>query len=86
MDQAGPSTSAPAGVSIRNGPVLESKMDIDEPATNGKRKARSSISKPVYKDEEDSEDDAPLVCLTTSPLPNPNFSTSKLISHTNYTH
>ncbi|KAH7416978.1 hypothetical protein BKA64DRAFT_691482 [Cadophora sp. MPI-SDFR-AT-0126] len=60
MDQAGPSTSAPAGVSIRNGPVIEDKMDVDEPATNGKRKSRSSISKPVYKDEEDSDDDVPL--------------------------
>ncbi|KAF4123518.1 DNA topoisomerase I [Geosmithia morbida] len=32
-------------------------MDVDSPATNGnKRKSRSSISKPTYKEESDSED------------------------------
>ncbi len=65
MDQAGPSSSAPAGVSIRNGPVIEDKMNIDEPATNGnaKRKARNSTSKAVnYNDGSDREsDNVPLV-------------------------
>lgn len=67
MDKATPSANAaPAGVSIRNGPVVEDKMDVDEPATNGtaKRKARASISKAVnYNDEEDSDESTvPLVC------------------------
>ena len=61
--------SAPAGVSIRNGPVLED-MDVDGPTTNGnsKRKSRSSLSKPVkYKDEsEDDSDAAPLVYTSDS--------------------
>ncbi|KAH7364539.1 putative DNA topoisomerase 1 [Rhexocercosporidium sp. MPI-PUGE-AT-0058] len=62
MDQAIPSTSAPAGVSVRNGPVIEENMDVDGPTTNGnaKRKSRASISKPVYKDgtDEDSDEDS----------------------------
>lgn len=51
-----------AGLSVRNGP-LEDAMDIDEPATNGasKRKSRTSISKVNYKDDESSDDAAPLV-------------------------
>ncbi|KAF5698529.1 DNA topoisomerase I, partial [Fusarium globosum] len=50
-----------AGLSVRNGP-LEDAMDIDEPATNGasKRKSRTSISKVNYKDDESSDDAAPL--------------------------
>ena len=49
-----------AGLSIRNGPVED--MDVDEPATNGhKRKSRTSISKPAYKDVSDSDGDEPLV-------------------------
>ncbi|KAI6779582.1 dna topoisomerase i [Emericellopsis cladophorae] len=52
------------GISIRNGPV-EDAMDVDEPMTNGhKRKSRSSISKPLYKDESGSEDDQPLAKRT----------------------
>jgi len=48
-----------AGLSIRNGPVED--MDVDEPATNGhKRKSRTSISKPAYKDVSDSDGDEPL--------------------------
>ncbi|KAI9053751.1 hypothetical protein LZ554_002702 [Drepanopeziza brunnea f. sp. 'monogermtubi'] len=65
MDNAGPSgPSAPAGVSIRNGPVLEDKMDVDGSATNGnfKRKARNSTSKSVnYNDAASGSDsEAPL--------------------------
>lgn len=63
----------PAGVSIRNGPVIEDEMDIDAPATNGnaKRKARSSISKAVtYKDDSEEDSDAvPLVSSHWFPLP-----------------
>ncbi|OBT70157.1 hypothetical protein VE03_00516 [Pseudogymnoascus sp. 23342-1-I1] len=54
---------APAGVSIRNGPVTD-EMDVDIPATNGKRKARVSTGKkPVnYNDAASSseEDNKPL--------------------------
>ncbi|KAE8442308.1 hypothetical protein EG329_003508 [Mollisiaceae sp. DMI_Dod_QoI] len=66
MDQAGGSKSKlPAGISIRNGPVVEDKMDVDvdEPTTNGhaKRKSRASTSKTVkYNDDTDESDDEPL--------------------------
>jgi hypothetical protein len=69
MDKAAQNSKfAPAGVSVRNGPVIEDKMDMDESTTNGnaKRKARSSVGKPViYNDEgsDDSDDSAPLVRL-----------------------
>ena len=70
MDKAmsnGSSKPLPAGVSIRNGPVVDDEMDIDStPATNGnaKRKARNSTSKPVtYKDDSDDSDAVPLVGL-----------------------
>lgn len=67
MDRANPSNGhLDAGISIRNGPVVED-MDVDEqaPATNGasngKRKSRGSIQK-KYKEETSSEDeDVPLV-------------------------
>jgi DNA topoisomerase-1 len=56
------------GISIRMGPVdAEDKMDVDAPETNGnsngKRKARSSITNgKSYKDASSSEeDDKPLV-------------------------
>jgi DNA topoisomerase-1 len=68
MDKAGgKSHYAPVGVSIRNGPVLDDKMDVDEPLTNGaaKRKARTSAGKTVnYNvDGTDSDEDSvPLVC------------------------
>ncbi|KAL2757635.1 hypothetical protein ACRALDRAFT_2099495 [Sodiomyces alcalophilus JCM 7366] len=54
-------TPAPAGLSVRNGPIVED-MDIDDPATNGsaKRKSRSSIGKVNYHDSSDSDDDKPL--------------------------
>ena len=58
----------PDGIAVRNGPVEEDKMDVDEPATNGhaKRKARNSTSKPVnYAADSESDEAAPLVC----PLP-----------------
>lgn len=66
MDKAvAKSKIAPPGVSIRNGPIVDDAMEVDEPATNGnsKRKARSSLSKVVkYKDDsEDSDDAVPLV-------------------------
>jgi len=60
----GTSATALAGVSIRNGPVLEDKMDIDAPATNGvaKRKARVSAGKAVkYNNSSESDDVVPLV-------------------------
>lgn len=67
MDKANPPNGdLDAGISIRNGPVVED-MDVDEqaPATNGssngKRKSRGSIQK-KYKEETSSEDeDVPLV-------------------------
>jgi DNA topoisomerase-1 len=52
---------APAGISVRNGPVTEA-MDVDEPMANGKRKARISGVKPKYADSESEEDAKPLVC------------------------
>lgn len=66
MDKAAAKSSyAPPGVSVRNGPVLNDRMDIDEPATNGyaKRKARNSTGKAIkYHDSsEDSDDAVPLV-------------------------
>jgi hypothetical protein len=67
MDKAGAKARyAPEGVSVRNGPILDDKMDVDEPSTNGvaKRKARVSSGKAVnYNvDESESSDDAvPLV-------------------------
>ncbi|KAF4994166.1 hypothetical protein FGRMN_5940 [Fusarium graminum] len=50
-----------AGLSVRNGPMVDT-MDVDEPATNGmsKRKSRNSITKVNYKDNESSDDGAPL--------------------------
>ncbi|KAG7137985.1 DNA topoisomerase 1 like protein [Verticillium longisporum] len=51
---------APAGISVRNGPVVDD-MDIS-PAQDGltKRKARTSITKINYQDGSDSDDDKPL--------------------------
>ena len=66
MDKADArATYVPSGVAVRNGPVVEDKMEVDEPLTNGntKRKARASISKaPKYADSESDEDAVPLVC------------------------
>ena len=48
----------PAGVSVRNGPVIMDKMDVDEPATNGKRKSRgSAVHMKSYKDNDTDDDD-----------------------------
>lgn len=55
---------APVGVSIRNGPVAEDKMDVDS-YTNGKRKARTSTASKVSYNEDHSSDDSdvkPVVC------------------------
>jgi DNA topoisomerase-1 len=66
MDKASSSAkNAPAGVSIRNGPVLEDKMEIDG-AINGtsKRKSRTSTSKAVnynIQGSDSDEDSVPLV-------------------------
>lgn len=52
----------PEGISIRNGPIIQDAMDIDQNGTNGKRKARTSNVSKTYKDESASEDDTvPLV-------------------------
>ncbi len=63
MDGYTPSAKmAPPGISIRNGPVNGDRH------ANGfaKRKSRGSIDQSVnYKDESDSDDDAPLVRLPT---------------------
>ena len=57
-----PAKHAAPGISIRNGPV-EDTTAINYPETNGKRKARASMSNGVsYKDEsDDPEDPIPLV-------------------------
>lgn len=64
MDKAAAKTTyAPPGVSVRNGPVLEDKMDVDGAATNGnaKRKVRTGTGKPVnYNDDSDDSDEVPL--------------------------
>ncbi|KAI1006547.1 DNA topoisomerase 1 [Podosphaera aphanis] len=61
MASSNASTSPPAGVSIRNGPVLEEKQ-----TTNGnvKRKSRSSTSKSIkYNDSENAEEDSDVAPL-----------------------
>ena len=56
---------APAGVSVRHGPVTTEKMDVDEPVTNGKRKSRgSAVHMKSYKENgTDDEEDVKPVCL-----------------------
>lgn len=64
MDRASTNGSAaPPGLSVRHGPVTE-KMDVDEPAANGKRKARTSAVKPTYAESDSEEDAKPLVSKT----------------------
>lgn len=66
MDQPVPEEAAKmAGLSVRNGPLVDT-MDVDEPSTNGfsKRKSRNSITKVNYKDNESSDDGAPLVRIS----------------------
>ena len=64
MDNANQAAkNAPAGISIRNGPVDE--MNLDEPTANGtsKRKARGSMGNGhSYKEMSEEEDDKPSVC------------------------
>jgi hypothetical protein len=68
---------APPGVSIRNGPVVDDRMDVDStPNGASKRKSRSSIGQAVkYKEESDSDDGAPLVGW---PARTPEFSKTDL--------
>ena len=68
MDAEAPSNGhVEPGISIRMGPIDDSKMDVDAPETNGnangKRKARTSVgNSKSYKDASSSEDDdKPLV-------------------------
>ncbi|TAQ89725.1 hypothetical protein B7494_g1956 [Chlorociboria aeruginascens] len=66
MDKAGAKTKYdPAGVSVRNGPVLDDDMDLDEPVTNGtsKRKARISTGKTVNYNVDGSDEDSDAVPL-----------------------
>ena len=60
--------NAPAGISIRNGPI--EAMDVDEPAVNGtsKRKARGNMGTgKSYREASDEEEDKPLVYHRSSP-------------------
>jgi DNA topoisomerase-1 len=89
MDKAGGKTAgAPAGISIRNGPVLDEKMDVDMPSTNGnsKRKARTSTSKAVnYTDDVESDSsDAPLVCTISPFLKSTRVLTAGCVHENNY--
>jgi hypothetical protein len=68
MDRQNPSNGThDEGISLRMGPVQE--MEVDGPVTNGvtngtngKRKARQSMSNgKTYKDDSSSDDDVPLV-------------------------
>jgi len=54
--------AAPAGVSIRNGPVL-GDMKLDLHLTNGHAKRKMTSKAISYNDEESDEDAVPLVCL-----------------------
>nr|AUV65423.1 topoisomerase I [Fusarium aethiopicum] len=63
MAQSVPKEAAKmAGLSVRNGPIEDTSMDIDEPAANGttKRKSRNSITKVNNKDDESSDEGVPL--------------------------
>lgn len=57
---------APAGVSIRHGPVTTDKMEVDEPVANGKRKSRgSAVHIKSYKENDSDDEEAVVkpVCL-----------------------
>lgn len=88
MEKSTNGNYAPAGVSIRNGPVTD-EMDIDIPAPNGKRKARLSAGKAVnYNDAASSseEDNKPLVffsALSDISLESPQFTVSDMITRLN---
>ena len=48
MDRAAEkAANAPAGVSIRHGPVLGEKMDVDEPVTNRSEEHTSELQSPA---------------------------------------
>lgn len=75
MKNSAPDESAPAGVSIRMGPVT-GEMEVDEPAANGKRKTRTPSQAVNYAEaeaasaSESEEDDKPIVRpLLRRPLP-----------------
>ncbi|KAL7927741.1 hypothetical protein ACQKWADRAFT_277677 [Trichoderma austrokoningii] len=56
LDKSMSKPSGMAGLSIRNGPVEKSEMDLDSPSTNGsKRKSRDSVTQVTYKDESESD-------------------------------
>lgn len=64
MDKAtSDSKPAPAGVSVRNGPVVDDDVQMEDAplvngSANGKRKSRSSISAaPKYTADTDSDDE-----------------------------
>lgn len=64
MEQKKNGHTAPPGISIRNGPVTDDAMDVDdEPMTTGKRKSRGSTGKVVNYNEvpSASEDEKPIV-------------------------
>ena len=64
MEQKKNGHTAPPGISIRNGPVTEDAMDVDdEPIATGKRKSRGSTGKAVNYNEvpSASEDEKPIV-------------------------
>jgi DNA topoisomerase I len=48
---------APAGISIRNGPVNGDMMDVDRFVPNGKRKSRGSTAHSKSYKEQDSSDE-----------------------------
>jgi DNA topoisomerase-1 len=58
MEKSGSKTKyAQAGLSVRNGPVVEERMDLDELLTNGKRKSRGSAGKiKSYKEGSEGEE------------------------------
>lgn len=59
---------APVGVSIRNGPVGQDRMDIDSPVNGqAKRKSRASVDQSVNYKDESSDDEAPLVGFPVFP-------------------
>ena len=64
MDKANQAAkNAPAGISIRNGPVDETGLDESTAIGTSKRKVRGSMGNGhSYKEMSEEEDDKPLVC------------------------
>lgn len=59
---------APVGVSIRNGPVDQDRMDIDSSVSGqAKRKSRVSIDQSINYKDDSSDDEAPLVSFPVFP-------------------